>query len=44
MKYQDEKLYWSYQRGIHLPDDYIGPDSITQWILENQWVSLTWGC
>ena len=34
MKYQDEKLYWSYQRGIHWPNDYIGPDSMTQWIIE----------
>ena len=29
MKYRDEKFYWSYQRGIHWPDDYIGPDSMT---------------
>ena len=34
MKYLDKKFYWSYQRGIHWPDDYIGPDSMTQWILE----------
>ena len=34
MKYQDEKFYWSYQRGVHWPDDYIGPDSMTWWILE----------
>ena len=34
MKYQGEKFYWTYQRGIHWPDDYIGPDSMTQWILE----------
>ena len=34
MKYQDEKFYWTYQLGIHWPDDYIGPDSLTQWILE----------
>ena len=34
MKYQDEKFYWSYQRGIHWPDDYIGPDSMTRWIIE----------
>ena len=34
MKYRDEKFYWSYQRGIHWPDDYIGPDSMTRWILE----------
>ena len=23
-----------YQRGVHWPDDYIGPDSMTWWILE----------
>ena len=34
MKYRDEKFYWTYQRGVHLPDDYIGPDSMTRWILE----------
>ena len=34
MKYWDEKFYWSCQRGIHWPDDYIGPDSMTQWIIE----------
>ena len=34
MKYQDEKFYWTYQRGVHWPDDYLGPDSITQWIIE----------
>ena len=34
MKYQDEKFYWSYQHGIHWPDDYIGPDSMTRWIVE----------
>ena len=34
MRYRDEKFYWSYQRGIHWPDDYIGPDSMTWWIIE----------
>ena len=34
MKYQDEKFYWTYQHGVHWPDDYIGPDSMTRWILE----------
>ena len=34
MKYRDEKFYWSYQHGIHWPDDYIGPDSMTWWIIE----------
>ena len=34
MKYWAEKFYWTYQRGIHWPNDYIGPDSMTWWILE----------
>ena len=32
MRYRDEKFYWRYQRGIGWPDDYLGPDSMTQWI------------
>ena len=28
MKYWDEKFYWTYQHGVHWPDDYIGPDSM----------------
>ena len=34
MKYRDEKFYWSYQHGVGWPDDYLGPDSMTQWIIE----------
>ena len=34
MRYRDEKFYWTYQRGISWPDDYIGPDSMTRWIIE----------
>ena len=34
MKYQDKKFYWTYQCGVHWPDDYIGLDSLTRWILE----------
>ena len=34
MRYRDEEFYWTYQHGVHWPDDYIGPDSMTQWILE----------
>ena len=34
MRYRDEKFYWTYQHGIGWPDDYIGPDSMTWWILE----------
>ena len=35
MRYRDEKFYWTYQCGVGWPDDYIGPDSMTQCILEN---------
>ena len=34
MRYRDEKFYWTYQCGISWPDDYIGPDSMTWWIIE----------
>ena len=34
MKYQDEKFYWTYQCGIGWPNDYIGPNSMTRWIIE----------
>ena len=34
MRYRDEKFYWTYLRGVCWPDDYIGPDSMTRWILE----------
>ena len=34
MRYRDEKFYWSYQSGIGWPDDYIGADSMTWWIIE----------
>ena len=34
MKYRDEKFYWTYQCGVHWPNDYIGLDSMTWWILE----------
>ena len=34
MKYRDEKFYWTHQRGVHWSDDYIGPDSMTRWIIE----------
>ena len=34
MRQRDEKFYWSYQCGVHWPDDYIGLDSMTQWIIE----------
>ena len=34
MRYRDDKFYWSYQHGIGWPDDYLGPHSMTQWIIE----------
>ena len=34
MRYRDEKFYWTYQHGVGWPDDYVGPDSMTQWIIE----------
>ena len=34
MRYRDEKFYWTYQRSVSWPDDYIGPDSMTWWIIE----------
>ena len=34
MRNRDEKLYWIYQRAVGWPDDYIGPDSMTHWIIE----------
>ena len=34
MRYREEKFYWTYQRGVSWPDDYIGPDSMTRWIIE----------
>ena len=34
MRYRDKKFYWTYQQGIGWPDDYIGPDSMTRWLIE----------
>ena len=34
MKYWDEKFYWTYQHGVGWPNDYIGPDSMTRWMIE----------
>ena len=33
MRYRDEKFYWTYQHGVGWPDDYVGPDSMTWWII-----------
>ena len=35
MKYRNEKFYWTYQRGVGWPDDYVSPDSMTRWVIEN---------
>ena len=34
MRYRDEKFYWTYQHSVVWPNDYIGPDSMTHWIIE----------
>ena len=34
MRYKDEKFYWTYQHDVHWPNDYIGSDSMTWWIIE----------
>ena len=34
MRYRDEKVYWTCQCSVHWPDDYIGSNSMTQWIIE----------
>ena len=34
MRYRDEKFYWTYQHGVGWTDDYLGPDSMTRWIIE----------
>ena len=34
MRHKDKKFYWSYQQGVHWPNDYLGPDSMTRWIIE----------
>ena len=34
MRHRDEKFYWTYQCGVHWPNDYLGPDSMTCWIIE----------
>ena len=34
MRYRDGKFYWTYQRGVHWPDDYLGLHSMTRWVIE----------
>ena len=34
MRYRDEKFYWTCQRSVGWPDDHIGLDSMTRWIIE----------
>ena len=40
MRYRDEKFYWSYQRGVGWPNDYLGLDSMT-WLIIEKSVGLT---
>ena len=35
MRYRDEIFYWTCQHGVGWPDDYVGPESMTHWIIEN---------
>ena len=34
VRYRDKKFYWTYQHGIGWPNDYLGLDSMTWWIIE----------
>ena len=34
MRYRAEKFYWTYQHGVRWPNDYLGLDSMTWWIIE----------
>ena len=34
MRYRDKKFYWTYQCSVGWPNDHIGPDSMTRWIIE----------
>ena len=34
MMHRDEKFCWTCQHGVCWPDDYIGPDPMTRWIIE----------
>ena len=48
MKYRDEKLYWTYQRGVSWLDDHINPDSMTKSKIagssKNLRALLMWDC
>ena len=44
MKYRDKKFYWTYQCGVGWPNDYIGPDSMTRWIVEKSQGFTVWDC
>ena len=32
IRYRDKNFYWTYQCGVHWPNDYIGLDSMTRWV------------
>ena len=34
MRYRDKKFQWTYQHSVGWPNDYIGLDSMTWWIIE----------
>ena len=44
MRYRDGKFNWTYQQGVKWPDDYIGPDSMTHWIIKNLRNFPTYDC
>ena len=44
MKNRDEKFCWTYQHGVGWSDDYIGPDSMTHWIIEKSQGITDVGC
>ena len=38
IKYRDRKFFWTYWQDVKWPDDYIGPDSMTCWIIKKSQV------
>ena len=44
MKYQDEKFYRTYQHGVRWPNNYIGLDPMTHWIIEKSDGFTVLGC
>ena len=36
VSYRDEKFYWTYQHGVTWLNDYLGPDSMTRWMMKSK--------